>query len=208
MDETRALRDNMANASHFGRSKARGPKTLQIVIWGKNTEKTGGPNKAKISYGVKIALIQTHSTWILDSSSFWMRLSAAATCGLLLVFRFDDVQQPDHRRQLGFTAEPQTDHSFGWPCSLFRPCLLPINRILKLIRYHSVQVLDEIRHLRLRESLITTLFVVCDPSFKFHVLGILKSFNRIQILGGGLAKSDWNFPNSRAGIVADCPTQV
>ena len=58
---------------------------------------------------------------------------------------------------------------FGPPGSLFGPGLIPINILSILIRYHPVQVLDEIRHLRSRESLVTTSFVVCDPSFEIHL---------------------------------------
>ena len=79
------------------------------------------------------------------------------------------MQHPNHRWQIGSIPEQHTDDGFGRPCSLFSPCLIPIKILLILIGYHLVQVLDEIRHLCLRESLVTTLFVVCDPSLKFHL---------------------------------------
>ena len=68
---------------------------------------------------------------------------------------------------------------FGPPGSLFGPGLITIKILSILIRFHPVQVLDEIRHLRSRESLVTTSFVVCDPSLKMPL-------NR-EARAGGLA---------------------
>ena len=45
---------------------------------------------------------------------------------------------------------------------------LPINVLFECLRYHLVQVIDEIRHLRVRESLVPTLFVVRDPTLELH----------------------------------------
>ena len=50
---------------------------------------------------------------------------------LLLEFRFDDVRQHNHRRQIGFLAELHTDHSFGRPCFLFRLGWIPVNILSK-----------------------------------------------------------------------------
>ena len=68
----------------------------------------------------------------------------------------------------------------------------------KMIRYHLVQVRDEIRHLGLREPLVTTFFVVCDPSFEFH-LPRDKEIIETNINSWRWSRegSAWSFPHSR-----------
>ena len=108
-------------------------------------------------------------------------------------------------RKWVFIAEPRTDHSFGWPCSLFSFGLIPIKKLFILMRYHLVQVLDEIRHLGLHEPLVPTLLGVCDPSYESHLPWhkeiIETDTNSWRWSCEGSA---WSFPNSRAGITANC----
>ena len=83
---------------------------------------------------------------------------------------FDDFQQPENRWQVGFISETHIDDGFCQPCSsLVQSWFDPNHILLKQTRYHLVHVFDENRHLGLREPLATTLLVVCDPSFLFHL---------------------------------------
>ena len=82
--------------------------------------------------------------------------------------RVNDIWKPIIVNKMSSFAKPHTDHNCGWTRPLFGPGLLPNHVFFECLKYHLVQIIDEIRHLCVGESLVSTLFVVRDPTLELQ----------------------------------------
>ena len=113
-----------------------------------------------------------------------------------------DILQPNSCQQIGLVAEPQTNHNLGRQ-RLVRSC----------IRYHLVQIIDEIRNLGVCEPLVPALLVVRDPTLKLHSWHKQVVLNQTSTPCGGLANVPFGpLPTtvltSLATVPPLCPTRI
>ena len=84
-------------------------------------------------------------------------------------FIFTNFEQPNHHCQICFILELQFENRLGRPIPLLCPSFVPVNILVKFIRYHLLWISDECHNVIDRKSLKTASGVISDLAFEFHL---------------------------------------